>query len=125
MGSDTPFHRPYTTITSFNSRSRMGSDWLPGLAMNAVARFQFALPHGERQSLYIFKTGRALFQFALPHGERRFSTASSIARSTFQFALPHGERQLNPISKILNILFQFALPHGERLDTIFATTKSM
>ena len=55
-------------------------------------QFQFALPHGERQSPSPSRCGSVSFQFALPHGERLIPKTIFILFTRFQFALPHGER---------------------------------
>ena len=56
------------------------------------ARFQFALPRGERRAVASVTPLAVTFQFALPRGERRRLLMRTGRFSGFQFALPRGER---------------------------------
>ena len=98
----------------FNSRSRMGSDWLililrsSGLSFNSRSRMGSDLPSLAQQQ----------FAKVSIHAPAWGATADSNVMSPteeFQFTLPHGERRLRKPPKILGALFQFTLPHGERL----------
>ena len=64
------FGKPLLRITSFNPRSRMGSDIIKIWTLKCLVGFQSTLPHGERQN-YAMEWMRMLqFQSTLPHGER-------------------------------------------------------
>ena len=57
-------------MSCFNSRSREGSDAKVVGVPSVSNRFQFTLPRGERQRVYIALGFSLAFQFTLPRGER-------------------------------------------------------
>ena len=79
--------------TSFNPRSRTGSDAAESVAASAAAMFQSTLPHGERRCGRSARRRYLRFQSTLPHGERRRPGGYRLRRLEFQSTLPHGERQ--------------------------------
>ena len=70
-----------TERTSFNSRSRGGSDVTSARMFTRGAMFQFTLPRGERLVAIRGKVVAIGFQFTLPRGERhaRIIQASSVS----------------------------------------------
>ena len=77
----------------FNSRSRVGSDFISQSSEHKRSEFQFTLPCGERQYHKNMVTGQNKFQFTLPCGERQSGELSIPFCTGFQFTLPCGERR--------------------------------
>ena len=92
-GSD--WWNPFTAVSGcyFNPRSHEGSDFAIAKKNSTIAKFQSALPRGERHGCCLFLCNKAVFQSALPRGERRLSLLIAAARPVFQSALPRGERR--------------------------------
>ena len=66
---------PESAFSSFNPRSRMGSDLGDSAASLSMSKFQSTLPHGERLGCCMRRTRAGRFQSTLPHGERHESKA--------------------------------------------------
>ena len=98
-GATCPGCAALTSGCRFNSRSRVGSDTSVATGAAREARFQFALPRGERRKQVLFATQNPEFQFALPRGERRRRCNAVVKIIVFQFALPRGERRY-PVSEV-------------------------
>ena len=101
-------------MTDFNPRSREGSDWPAWVTLQSPAKFQSALPRGERHYWAMCDEIGNEFQSALPRGERRIILDVFAIFIGFQSALPRGERLVNSCRYAKEIIFQSALPRGER-----------
>ena len=134
-GERRPACRADGTATSFNPRSRGGSDSSSGSSVDDPW-FQSTLPRGERrrkQNNIIFINDVSIhapaggatdslisctpvtgFQSTLPRGERHYGFPLVLNSEEFQSTLPRGERLPLAIFFILLPLFQSTLPRGER-----------
>ncbi len=115
MGSDCLDTTNTKIVSSFNPRSRMGSDILTHVSRDIQQKFQSTLPHGERRGIVLLINASCLFQSTLPHGERLDELKAMFGMEEFQSTLPHGERPAICVLSKHHILFQSTLPHGERL----------
>ena len=110
-----PPPRPVNVKSSFNSRSRVGSDGVKPDVARDGRLFQFTLPCRERpprafprldsQSFnsrsrvgsdfkeWVKNGGKVEFQFTLPCRERRIPAEAGRSVGRFQFTLPCRERQ--------------------------------
>ena len=108
---------PTTTngLSSFNPRSRTGSDQATWSLTAEVLGFQSTLPHGER--LIALSTIIAIigFQSTLPHGERPRSGFPNPFSKGFNPRSRTGSDVKSGLIKPLQKKFQSTLPHGERL----------
>jgi len=81
------------TGSSFNPRSRAGSDSPVPVRWNSMMRFQPTLPRGERnRRLPVVEVQGRPFQPTLPRGERPRVLANAADSVAFQPTLPRGER---------------------------------
>ena len=122
----------------FNSRSRVGSDFLPRLSGSYLrvsirapawgatdvprhfgrsSRFQFALPRGERRRAPGFHPATHRFNSRSRVGSDRKLTSSSTAASSFNSRSRVGS---DASFFVALIAFQFALPRGERPKSVMA-----
>ena len=112
-GERRPACRADGTATSFNPRSRGGSDSSSGSSVDDPW-FQSTLPRGERrrkQNNIIFINDVSIHA---PAGGATDSLISCTPVTGFQSTLPRGERLPLPTFFILFPLFQSTLPRGER-----------
>ena len=86
------------SISCFNPRSRMGSDFSGLRDGNTSKLFQSTLPYGERPGSETYIVANSLFQSTLPYGERQSSPGTWNHESLFQSTLPYGERQKASLS---------------------------
>ena len=135
-GATRPRASPSQWQTSFNSRSREGSDAGDGAPCARRHGFQFALPRGERLAAVIALSAVAVVSIRAPargatpsrlltdpmwrvsirapaRGATARAAVCSVAKP-FQFALPRGERPRTRPRRASPPSFQFALPRGER-----------
>ena len=104
----------FQNLSSFNPRSRAGSDDLTKIHLVFTGWFQSTLPRGERQKIHPTKRTCVKFQSTLPRGERRCTASSPASRLMFQSTLPRGERRVVPSDQPNMSRFQSTLPRGER-----------
>ena len=78
-------------LDRFNSRSRMGSDVVDD-APESEVQVSIHAPAWGATSQARTNRSKAKFQFTLPHGERQELVGRVFQLFAFQFTLPHGER---------------------------------
>ena len=100
--------------SSFNPRSRVGSDVDAGKAIFGLAVSIHAPVWGATHTFQPLHMPN-LFQSTLPCGERQNTQSVLIWRQWFQSTLPCGERRSFSKSSSMVIPFQSTLPCGERL----------
>ena len=104
--------------TSFNPRSRMGSDRTLVRQFHSGIGFQSTLPHGERQKSCMSNIVSHSFQSTLPHGERRDDGWACAGAGRFNPRSRMGSDGIICPHKLLARMFQSTLPHGERPEAL-------
>ena len=92
MGSDISASRLCVKRYCFNSRSRMGSDSTTPATPWRDSKFQFTLPHGERQRRRATRRATPSFNSRSRMRSDAPPDSSGFGIRQFQFTLPHGER---------------------------------
>ena len=81
-------------MSSFNSRSRGGSDHASPRGFASPRKFQFTLPRGERHGVPLAQARTVRVSIHAPAGGATKRTVHAGRNNTFQFTLPRGERLL-------------------------------
>ena len=134
-GERHPAHATRFVMLGFNSRSRMGSDFLSfgvgvddGVSIHAPA-WGATSGAGTEETEDVVSIHAPAWGATRACGWSREPTSVSIhapawgatvpsrrrrGRRRFQFTLPHGERHVRASNDLSEEQFQFTLPHGER-----------
>ena len=116
-GNDRPCSHRQPHNAHFNPRSRVGSDEDLPLEDESFDISTRAPTRGTTSASLRILTGAARFQSALPRGERQIAVFPCSSAYQFQPALPRGERQYADLWHLDRYRFQPALPRGERHQT--------
>ena len=114
-GSDSGALALYITTSSFNSRSREGSDLGSLVGTGFVKLFQFTLPRGERPLLRSWTRHLQGFNSRSREGSDCYTSNDNGGEGGVSIHAPArgATQRFNPFN-LLAYQFQFTLPRGER-----------